>query len=127
MEKLSFGRTVLLVDDYDKALDFYQKAFNCKIIYDELSPDGDRYLHIGFEEKGNVGLWFIKETTQTNLIGKQTGTAPFMVFYTPDIFQIYDHLEGQNIELLTEIAITPQSKFFHCSDLYGNRIVIVER
>ncbi|GAA5222359.1 VOC family protein [Membranihabitans marinus] len=127
MEKLSFGRTILLVDDYDKALEFYQRAFNCIIIYDELSPDGDRYLHIGFEENAKSGLWLIKDVSNPNLIGNQTGSSPFLVIYTPDIFQIYDHLEEENIELLTEIAITPQSKFFHCSDLYGNRIVIVER
>lgn len=123
--KISFGRTVILVSDFDEALQFYQKAFGCTVLFDQTMPDGQRYLHIGFEADTEVGIWFLEG--KNDQVGQQTGNAPTFVLYTDDIFTVFDHLEKENVEILSEISIVPDSKFFHCSDLYGNRIVVVEK
>lgn len=124
---LSLGRVVVLVRDYDEAYQFYQKAFGCHKMYDETRPDGQRFLHIGFGKNENNGIWFLRASEASeSRVGNQTSGEPLLVLYTSDIFPLYDYIRESGVEINEELKITPKSKFFHCMDLYGNRIVIVE-
>lgn len=125
--KISLGRTIVLVKDYDEAYNFYHRVFGCHKIYDDTAPDGQRYLHVGFGGVENTGIWFLKVSSESeSKVGNQTGGEPLLVLYTDDIFPLFDHLIGEGVEITEEIVISPKSKFFHCRDLYGNRIVVVE-
>lgn len=126
--KTNLGRIVILVDDYDKAYEFYERNFFCKKLHDSETPTGQRYLHIAFSEDDGVGLWLLKAESEEQIkqIGRQTAGQPTLVVYTDDCQSLYEHLIKNNVEILEELAKTPQSKFFHCKDLYGNRITVVE-
>ena len=122
------GRVIILVKDYDEAFDFYEKNFFCKKIYDAPAPQGGRYLHIRFSEDDDTGIWFLKADSgeQEKKVGKQTSGQPTLVVYTDQIEKLYEHVQNNKVEILEKLVITPESKFFHCLDLYGNRITIVE-
>ena len=124
----SLGRMILLVDDYEKALSFYETNFFCKKLYDSVTPDGQRYLHIGFSENESIGIWFLQAGSpeQKERIGKQTGGQPTFVIYTDDIEKLYAHLILNEVKIIEKLVTAPGSKFFHCLDLYGNRITVVE-
>lgn len=126
--KVSLGRVILLVEDYDKAFDFYRRNFFCKKLYDATMPDGQRYVHIGFSDNDIVGIWLLKadDPVQSALIGKQTGGQPTIVIYTDNCEDLYYYVKSNNIDIIEELMITPESKFFHCRDLYGNRLTVVE-
>ena len=125
--KTSLGRVIILVEDYDQAFDFYAKNFFCKKLYDGIAPGGGRYLHIGFSEDEKQGIWFLQAgETQQNLIGHQTGGQPTLVIYTDEVEQLYNHLLSNDVTIINELVNTNNSKFFHCLDLYGNRITVVE-
>lgn len=76
--KTSLGRVIIVVDDYDRALDFYQKNFFCRKLHDSTTPYGQRFLHIGFSEDDNTSIWFLKADSaeQKAKIGKQTAGQP---------------------------------------------------
>jgi len=123
--KLTLGRVVILVEDYDAAFAFYEKNFFCTKLFDMSPPDGQRYLHVGLGGENGAGIWFMK-TTQADRIGQQTAGQPTIVLYTDDIHGIYAHLQANGVNIIEKLVETPESKFFHCLDLYGNRITVVQ-
>ena len=126
--KTKIGRVIILVEDYDKAFEFYEKNFFCKKLYEATTPDGQRFLHVSFSEDEGIGIWFLKADSdeQKNKIGKQTAGQPTIVIYTDDIEQLYQHLQNNGVTIIEKLVSTPESKFFHCLDLYGNRITVVQ-
>jgi len=125
--KISFGRMILLVSDYEKALKFYEENLDAKILSDSVSKTGKRYLHIGFEA-GNSGIWFLKAETpeQQAQVGRQTGGTPSMVFYTNDLEELYQRLMRNKVKISKQPVSEDQFSFLHFLDLYGNEIVLVE-
>lgn len=124
----SIGRTILLVDDYEKALQFYQQNFFCQKLFDSTSFNGKRTLHIAFAADDDLGIWLLKAETpeQQAAIGNQTAGQPLLVIYTDHIENLYDHLSQNKVHLLGPISIAPGSKYFHCLDLYGNKLTLLE-
>lgn len=125
--KVSLGRTVLLVHDFEEALNFYQNLFGCHTLFDQVANNGKRYLHIGFD-KSDVGLWLLKADTpfQQSLVGKQSGGQPMLVFYTNQLDTLLERARKMNAEILKVPAQTGNARFFHLGDLYGNELVIIE-
>ena len=122
-----FGRITILVNDYDEAFAFYEKALSCKKFFD-LVEDDRRFLHIGLNAKDKSGIWFLKAETseQKKLVGNQTGGMPLMVLYTDSIDEIYEQMKNLEISIVKDITEKEDSKYFQFLDLYGNEIVIVE-
>jgi len=124
----SLGRVIVLVDDYDKAFEFYQKNFFCTKLFDSTSPSGQRFLHVAFADDDDTGIWFLKADTpeQQSAIGQQTAGQPMLVIYTQKIERLFVHLKQNGVTIIGELVSAPGSKYFHCFDLYGNRLTVVE-
>jgi predicted enzyme related to lactoylglutathione lyase len=122
------GRAIILVEDYDQAFEFYEKVFSCRKIFDKISASGQRLLHIAFSDNDKIGMWFLKAEgeEQKKLVGKQTGGHPTLVIYTDDVEELYYHAQGNGARIIEPLATARDSKFFHCLDLYGNRLTVVE-
>lgn len=120
------GRMILLVDDYEHACEFYEKNFGFKKIFDQSTSVGQRFLHVG--DENGMGIWFLKADSQVQnqRVGNQTGEQPLMVIYTTDIAQLLHRLKNNKVQIKNDMVQTPEYKFFHCLDLYGNEIVVVE-
>lgn len=122
-----FGRSIILVEDYDLAYEFYSRNFFCEKLFDAVMPDGQRYLHIRFSEDDRCGIWFLlAEKAQQQLVGRQTGGQPTLVVYTDDCRALYRHVQSNGVRIIEPIVEAGDSIFFHCADLYGNRITVVE-
>ncbi|WP_040495192.1 VOC family protein [Fulvivirga imtechensis] len=126
--KNQIGRIVILVEDYNAALEFYQKNFGFKKLHDVTTDVGQRFLHIGTDKMDALGIWFLRpgRQAQKSRVGDQTTGHPVMVIYTTDINQLYHQLKANDVKIKVELVMTPEYKFFHCLDLYGNEIVVVE-
>jgi predicted enzyme related to lactoylglutathione lyase len=127
--KISFGRTTLLVDDYDEALKFYDKIFDCTILFDHVNERGKRLLHIGFDKKEKAGIWLFEAESEEEkaLVGKQTGEKPTLVLYTDDFNKIYERVKLHEVSIKKEPVESQGFRFMHIYDLYGNEIVMVEQ
>lgn len=128
--KNHIGRIVLLVKDYDEAADFYQRNFGFTKLFDMTTAEGQRFLHVGTEGKYSIGIWFLLSTENEGdedaRIGKQTRGEPLMVIYTPAITELYKRLKTNGVRIKVELVHSLSYSYFHCLDLYGNELVVVE-
>ncbi|MFZ6011956.1 MAG: VOC family protein [Bacteroidota bacterium] len=124
--KISLGRVVILVHDYDEALAFYSSALNCIRLYDMTADNGQRFLHLGFEGEP-AGIWLLKAATPEQLqrVGKQTH-GPALVLYTDSFEDLHRQLVAHKVRVTKGPVVEPEYKFLHFLDLYGNEIVLVE-
>ncbi|GAB3829662.1 VOC family protein [Pontibacter rugosus] len=125
---VSLGRVVVLVHDYDEAYDFYHRNLGAFKLFDSETEDGQRYLHIGFGAKEVAGIWFMLagSTESKELVGKQAGKQPLLVLYTSELDTVYSRLKQSEVRIVKEPVATPEAKFLHFLDLYGNELVLVQ-
>ena len=139
------GRVVLLVRDYDEALAFYRAALGAEPIFDQTTPQGQRYLHVALpaqptpadQPQQRVALWFLQVSdeatgtaaplqTERTPVGRQAGPHPFLVLYTRDCAAAVERFVGAGGEVRRELREEGGARFAHVADLYGNELVIVE-
>ncbi|HEV7992366.1 MAG TPA: VOC family protein [Gemmatimonadaceae bacterium] len=124
---LTLGRVVVLIRDYDEALAFYRSAFGASVLFDAPSPNGDRYLHLGFGPDASAGVWLLRATGEaTARVGRQTGGEPLAVFYTSDLRAAVARAAAGGAEIVRPVESADGASFAHVTDLYGNVFVLVE-
>jgi catechol 2,3-dioxygenase-like lactoylglutathione lyase family enzyme len=121
------GRVVLLVRDYDEALEFYAKI-GFQVLFDQVADNGFRFVHIGLVDQNGVGLWLLQpaDEDQRTAIGRQTGGQPMLVLYTDDVHSDYLRLSSQGVPFREEPREEADSFVAHFRDLYGNEHVLVQ-
>ncbi|AYB32157.1 bleomycin resistance protein [Chryseolinea soli] len=126
--KISLGRMVILVEDYDEALLFYKNVLNARVLHDDITPHGQRYLHIGFDEADTSGIWFLKAENprEQSRVGKQTDGQPAFVLYTESLDVVYKRLLEHAVQIVKEPVVMADYQFLHFRDLYGNEIIVVQ-
>lgn len=117
------GRIVILVNDYEDALKFYQLNFDCKVLVDYTTTEGQRFLHVG-DDVSATGIWFLKSAD--NRVGNQTNGEPVFVMYTNALDALYQKLTTNNVKIKQVPVYADDYSFFHCYDLYGNEIIVAE-
>jgi predicted enzyme related to lactoylglutathione lyase len=122
--KNQIGRIVILVNDYEDALEFYQLNFDCKVLVDYTTTEGQRFLHVGFDDVSATGIWFLKSAD--NRVGNQTNGEPVFVMYTNALDALYQKLTTNNVKIKQAPVYADEYSFFHCYDLYGNEIIVAE-
>ena len=125
---ISLGRLILLVKDYEEAFDFYSRVLNCHKIFDKTAENGQRFLHIGFGDTSDTGLWLLKAESDEQLrrVGNQTGGQPLLVLYTDHFEKSLEQLKREKVTIHKQPEEQDDFKFLHFLDLYGNEIVLVE-
>lgn len=126
--KNTIGRLVLLVNEYEEALDFYRRSFGFDILFDQENPEtGNRFLHIGFKD-ASCRLWLMKagSAREQQAVGNQTAGNPFMVIYTDDLAGLHKRLKDNGTEIRIGPVDDQHYSFLHCFDLYGNEIIVVQ-
>jgi predicted enzyme related to lactoylglutathione lyase len=122
--KNQIGRIIILVNDYEDALKFYQLNFDCKVLVDYTTTEGQRFLHVGFDDVSATGIWFLKSAD--NRVGNQTNGEPVFVMYTNALDALYQKLTTNNVKIKQAPVYADDYSFFHCYDLYGNEIIVAE-
>lgn len=122
------GRIILLVDDYEKAPAFYEINFGFKRLFDHTTHLGQRFLHMGNEDRDAFAIWFLKAEgkAQKDRISNQTAGQPTMVIYTNNLEHQYQRLLSNKASIKIPPVTTQEYCFLHCYDACGNEIIVTE-
>lgn len=123
----TLGRAVIVVKDYQEAIDFYTNKLGFEVFVD-IDDDPLRYVHIRLPDQPDVGLWLLKAMTEQQLtrVGTQTAGLPCAVLYTDDLQKDYRLFVSRGVNFTVPPTQEPGSTCAHFEDLYGNEFVLVQ-
>lgn len=120
-----WGRTVILVREYEEAIAFYRDGLGFEVVFDGPGAGGFRLLHLGAD--GDAGIWLMQALPgDEHLIGRQTGGHPLGVVYVDDRDAALARLARIGTQPSQPPAGDAHSRWAHVRDLYGNEIVLAE-
>lgn len=123
----SLGRLVLLVNDYDTAISFYQDKLGMEVFAD-MPVGQQRYVHLRLPSQPAVGVWLLQALTQAqrDRVGDQTGGQPVGVFYTDDVMRDHSNFTARGVRFTKEPVHDDTTIYAHFIDLYGNEFILVQ-
>lgn len=120
-----WGRTVVLVRDYEQAIAFYRDGLGFEVLFDGPGEGGFRLLHLG--TGGQASLWLMQALPgDEQLVGRQTGGHPLGVLYVDDMDAALARLAALGTVPAQPPGADGGARWAHVRDLYGNQIVLVE-
>lgn len=118
----------LLVDDYDKAIDFYVNKLNFELKEDTRLDAEKRWVVVGPKGAGSMSLLLAKAANedQKNSIGNQSGGRVFLFLHTDDFRRDYQNLIDRKITIVREPKNEPYGTVTVFQDIYGNLWDLIE-
>lgn len=118
----------LLVDDYDRALDFYIQKLKFNLIEDTRLTEHKRWVLISPPGSTQCKILLAKATNeeQKSRIGNQSGGRVFIFMHTDDLERDYIHLKSEHIKIVREPAEESWGKVLVFEDCYGNLWDLIE-
>ena len=118
----------LLVDDYDRAINFYTQKLNFTLIEDAILTPSKRWVLIAPQGSVECCLLLAKADNeeQKSRIGNQTGGRVFLFLQTNDFRQDFENLKMKGVEIVREPSIESYGTVAVFADLYGNLWDLIE-
>lgn len=115
--------TSIVVDDYDRAIDFYTRVMRFKLREDSDRGGGKRWVVVAPEGRRGGGLLLAKAATpeQAAHVGNQTGGRVFMFLETDDFDDLYQHLRKHDVEFMEQPRHEEYGKVVVFKDTFGNK------
>jgi catechol 2,3-dioxygenase-like lactoylglutathione lyase family enzyme len=123
------ANVMLVVDDYDRAIDFFTAALGFSVLEDVPMGNGKRWVRVGPAGASGAGLVLGKASTteQQVAIGNQTGGRVFLFLETEDFWRDYRRLEAHGARFTEEPRHEPYGTVVVFEDLYGNKWDLIGR
>jgi catechol 2,3-dioxygenase-like lactoylglutathione lyase family enzyme len=126
--KQKIASVALVVDDYDKAIEFYTGKLKFELIEDTQLSDSKRWVVVS--PKGSTGCSLLlaraANAEQQSRIGNQTGGRVFLFLHTDNFQRDYQNLLDNGIKIVREPAVEPYGTVAVFADLYGNLWDLIE-
>ena len=120
--KQHLAHVAIVVEDYDKAIDFYTKKLHFDLIEDTVLSDTKRWVLV--RPKGSQGCCLLLakgvNEEQKSRIGNQTGGRVFLFLHTDDFKRDYQNLINHSIKIVRKPSIEEYGTVAVFEDLYGN-------
>ncbi len=122
------GHIALVVDDYDRAITYYQDILGFELMEDTVMSETKRWVVMKPSKSGECSLLLAKASTpeQVSRIGNQTGGRVFLFLYTDDFDQFYARLIKGNVKIVRQPSVEAYGKVAVFEDLYGNLWDLIE-
>ncbi|MBK6839480.1 MAG: VOC family protein [Bacteroidetes bacterium] len=120
--KQTLALIALVVDDYDKAIEYYTKTLLFTLVEDTVMSETKRWVVVAPAGSSGTSLLLAKAASdeQYSRIGNQTGGRVFLFLHTDDLERDYKHLKEKNEKFIREPAEESWGKVAVFRDLYGN-------
>jgi catechol 2,3-dioxygenase-like lactoylglutathione lyase family enzyme len=122
------GQIALVVEDYDKAIDFYTKKLNFTLIEDTVLSETKRWVVVAPAGSKGCSLLLAKAANveQKSRIGNQTGGRVFLFLYTDNFKRDYESFKRNGVNFVREPVIEKWGTVAVFEDLYGNLWDLIE-
>lgn len=119
MKKLA--HIAIVVDDYDKAIQYYTTVLGFDLIHDEVLSETKRWVLVSPGE-GSCQLLLAKAATevQQQAIGNQSGGRVFLFLHTDSFDEDHARLLQHGVEIVRQPEEMAYGKVLVFKDLYGN-------
>jgi catechol 2,3-dioxygenase-like lactoylglutathione lyase family enzyme len=120
--KQRIAHIALVVDDYDKAIAFYTRQLNFKLVEDTVLSETKRWVMVTPAGSDGCCLLLAKAATeeQQSRVGNQTGGRVFLFLHTDDFKRDYQNLLDKQIKIIREPSVEAYGTVAVFTDLYGN-------
>jgi catechol 2,3-dioxygenase-like lactoylglutathione lyase family enzyme len=125
---IRIAHITLLVDDYDKAIDFFTRKLNFKLVEDTKLSDEKRWVLVKPQGSENCCLLLAKASNdeQKRSIGHQSGGRVFLFLQTDNFRRDYQNLIDNGIRIVREPKSEDYGTVAVFEDLYGNLWDLIE-
>jgi catechol 2,3-dioxygenase-like lactoylglutathione lyase family enzyme len=120
--KQKIAYITLVVDDYNKAIEFYTKKLNFTLVEDSVLSESKRWVLVAPKGSTECCLLLAKAANneQISKIGNQTGGRVFLFLYTDNFQRDYQNLLDKGINIVREPTKESYGTVAVFEDLYGN-------
>ncbi len=124
----SIAQFALVIDDYDRAIDFYINKLHFELIEDTILNETKRWVVIKPKGDGVCNILLAKAANeeQKSRIGNQTGGRVFLFLHTDDLDRDYKYLQLHDIKIIRQPSTETFGKVLVFEDLYGNLWDLIE-
>ena len=124
----SLAHIALVVDDYDRAIEYYTTVLRFQLVEDTTLGPEKRWVLVRPQGDGTCNLLLARASNpeQESRIGNQTGGRVFLFLHTDDFDRDYAHLQSHNVEFVRGPDVMPYGKVAVFEDLYGNLWDLIE-
>jgi catechol 2,3-dioxygenase-like lactoylglutathione lyase family enzyme len=118
----------LVVDDYDRAIEFYTKKLHFTLIEDTVLTETKRWVLVAPPGSSECCLLLAKAANaeQSSRVGNQTGGRVFLFLYTDNFKRDYQNLLDHKIAIVREPVVETWGTVVVFEDLYGNLWDLIE-
>ena len=126
--KQNLTHIAIVVDDYDKAIEFYTEKLHFTLIEDTVLSDVKRWVLVRPKGASECSLLLAKGANeeQKSRIGNQTGRRVFLFLHTDNFKRDYQNLIDNNIKIVREPIFEDYGIVVVFEDLYGNLWDLIE-
>ena len=126
--KQHIAHIALVVDDYDKAIEFYTHKLNFELIEDTILGEDKRWVLVAPKGSSECKLLLARAASaeQISRIGNQTGGRVFLFLYTDDFESDYHDLKLKEIEFVRGPSKEDYGTVAVFKDIYGNLWDLIE-
>ena len=112
----------IVVDDYDKAIDFYTQKLHFELLEDTVLSPEKRWVRVKPKGTSNFALLLAKAKNEEerSRIGNQTGGRVFLFMHTDDLDRDHRNLLEKNVEIVRQPSVEDFGKVLVFADCFGN-------
>ncbi|MGT8566535.1 VOC family protein [Klebsiella oxytoca] len=122
IQKCGLGYVAVVVDDYDRAIDYYTNKLGFTLVEDIPQP-GKRWVVVSPNLDGGCNLLLAKASNehQKIFIGNQAGGRVWLFLHTDDFWNSYNTMKEAGVHFCEEPRNEVYGTVVVFEDLYGNR------
>lgn len=121
-KKRGMGYIAIVVDDYDKAIEYYTEKLGFFLREDESQP-GKRWVSVSPSEDSECRLLLARASNdhQATFIGNQCGGRVFLFLETENFWRDYELMKSKGVTFCEEPRKESYGMVVVFEDIYGNR------
>ena len=126
MQRMAY--IALLVDDYDKAIQYYTNVLNFVLIEDVRMSQTKRWVIVSPPGSDGCRLLLAQAANddQKSRIGNQTGGRVFLFLHTDNFDRDFENLNVKGVSIVRGPVMEDYGMVAVFSDLYGNLWDLIE-